>query len=61
MDTHKETIFTGSEVVETGKQAEGRKKNSTLQAIQRLSRGYSQSDTQQQPTQSQRKKQPNAH
>lgn len=26
MDTHKETIFTGSEVVETGKQAEGRKK-----------------------------------
>lgn len=54
MDTHKETIFTGSEVVETGKQAEGRKKNSTLQAIQRLSRGYSQSDTQQQPTQSQR-------
>lgn len=45
--THTYTSFTGLEV-ETGKQAEG-ENLSTLQAIQSLSRGYSQSDTRQQP------------
>ena len=44
MTTH--TSFTGLEV-ETGKQAEGGKL-ATLQAIQSLSRNYSQSDTRQQ-------------
>lgn len=46
MTTHIHTDFTGLEV-ETGKQAEG-ENLSTLQAIQSLSRGYSQSDTRQQ-------------
>lgn len=50
--------FTGLEV-ETGKQAEGGKTWSTLQAIQSLSRGYSQSDTRQQPRKLKEEKQTN--
>lgn len=57
MATHIHTSFTGLEV-ETGKQAEG-ENLSTLQAIQSLSRSYSQSDTREQQRKLKEKKKSN--